>query len=404
MLKYDEWSKRLDEFQQGPPISVDAGKIIHFLKNELKPLIGELNIVPDIDKFTREDEPTQTRTIFSDSSQNSFGANFTEDGKLYSIDFYKPNSKGSEVTMYIKKGPVQKIIKLIPVLMKDPKPLRQKDIQYFVAESLLTEAEDKVEVSFNVPPKPEAPIKDKDDLYVYGDPKILFEDLKKYVDMVIANEQPSLVITGSPGVGKTFLVTKELESKGLVKDKDWVHIKGRSTAAGLYIALYENKDKILLIDDCDSVFKNDDAVSILKSALDSYDVREISWLVGKPLVSPSTGQKLPTKFIFNGGAIFISNLPQKKIDYAVKSRSFVLEVALTPEDMLKRMENELPNVYPHIPLPIRKMALKLIESSYKTTENLELSMRSLIKAIKILENVENLGEAKRLIMQQCSYK
>ena len=129
----------------------------------------------------------------------------------------------------------------------------------------------------------------------------------------------------------------------------------------------------------------------------------ISWLVAKPLIS-SSGQKIPTKFIFNGGIIFISNLSQKKIDYAIKSRSFVLEVALSPEDMIKRMEEELPNIEKEIPMAVRKTAMRMIVSNYKSAKHLELSMRTLIKAIKIVEEVDNLDDASRLILQQCSYR
>jgi hypothetical protein len=221
--------------------------------------------------------------------------------------------------------------------------------------------------------------------------------------MVIKGTQPSLLITGSPGVGKTYTVLKQIKDAGLKKGVDFIHVKGRSTAAGMYITLYEENGKLIVFDDCDSVFANADGVNVLKGALDSYGERDISWLVGRPL-KDSSGKSVPKHFTFTGRVIFISNLPQKKIDDAIKSRSFVLEVALTPEDMLKKMRKDLPNVHPEIPLPIREDALDFIESVSTKTKNLELNMRTLVKAIKILRNVSNLKVAERLIMQQCSYK
>ena len=70
---------------------------------------------------------------------------------------------------------------------------------------------------------------------------------------------------------------------GMRESHEFVHFKGRATAAGLFVTLYENCDKIIILDDCDSVFKDADAVNILKGALDSYDTRNISYITTKPL-------------------------------------------------------------------------------------------------------------------------
>ena len=81
---------------------------------------------------------------------------------------------------------------------------------------------------------------------------------------------------------------------GLRESYDFVHFKGRATAAGLFITLYENSDKIIVLDDCDSVFKDDDAVNILKGALDSYDTRKISYITTKALKMSSEAKYLAT--------------------------------------------------------------------------------------------------------------
>jgi hypothetical protein len=114
-------------------------------------------------------------------------------------------------------------------------------------------------------------------------PKTLFNDMTNLVDMVQSGVSPSLIISGMPGLGKTFLTTKKLKDGGFKEGVDYIHVKGRSTAAGMFITLYENSDKLIIFDDCDSVFKDKDAVNLLKGALDSYDKRTISWLAAKPL-------------------------------------------------------------------------------------------------------------------------
>ena len=121
---------------------------------------------------------------------------------------------------------------------------------------------------------------------------------------------------------------------GLVESTDFVHFKGRATAAGLFVTLYDNSDKIVVLDDCDSVFKDDDAVNILKGALDSYDTRKISYLTTKPL-KDEFGSHLPRSFEFTGKIIFISNISQSKLDEAIRSRSFVSDIDLTKKQMLR---------------------------------------------------------------------
>jgi hypothetical protein len=128
-----------------------------------------------------------------------------------------------------------------------------------------------------------------------------FQYIETLVDMVIKEKSKSVIISGSGGLGKTFTVLAKLKEAGLV-DKadtdhecdafcvdpddpdsvctigDYVMVKGFSTPKGLYRVLYENRTKLIVFDDVDSVWENPTTLNLLKSALDSYDVRRISWL------------------------------------------------------------------------------------------------------------------------------
>ena len=90
------------------------------------------------------------------------------------------------------------------------------------------------------------------------DPEDMFKNIERLTKMVGRGIQPSLVITGGAGTGKTHLVKSTLEQMGFTESREFVHFKGRATAAGLFITLYENSDKIIVLDDCDSVFKDDE--------------------------------------------------------------------------------------------------------------------------------------------------
>jgi Cdc6-like AAA superfamily ATPase len=214
------------------------------------------------------------------------------------------------------------------------------------------------------------------------DPQVMFNNLERLTKMVGRGIQPSLVLTGMAGVGKTHLVKETLKGMGLTESSDFVHFKGRTTAAGLYITLYNNSNKIVVFDDCDSVFKDDDAVNILKAALDSYDTRRISYISSKPL-KDEFGNPLPSQFEFTGRIIFISNINQSKLDEAIRSRSFVADVELTTEQMFTRMSQLANKMESRIPQAAKDQALELMKELDKEFEGVEVNLRSFIKAARI---------------------
>ena len=201
-------------------------------------------------------------------------------------------------------------------------------------------------------------------------PVEMFGNLERLTKMVGRGVQPSLVITGMAGVGKTHLVKETLKGMGLRESHEFVHFKGRATAAGLFITLYQNSDKVVILDDCDSVFKDDDAVNILKAALDSYDTRKISYISSK-------------HFEFTGRIIFISNINQSRLDEAIRSRSFVADISMNTAQMFQRMEQLLPTMEKSIPLAAKEQALAIMKDLDKKYLGIDINLRSFIKAARI---------------------
>ena len=215
------------------------------------------------------------------------------------------------------------------------------------------------------------------------DPEIMFSNLRNLTKMVAKGLQPSLVVTGMAGMGKTHVVKQTLEESGLKESIDFVHFKGRATPAGLYITLYENSDKIIVLDDCDSVFKDDDAINILKGALDSYDTRMISYITSREL-KDSYLNPVPRSFEFTGKVIFISNISQSKLDDAIKSRSFVQEISMTIDQVFLRMEQLLMKIEPKIKREHKESALLIMRNLHTKYDGVEVNIRSLIKASRIV--------------------
>jgi hypothetical protein len=219
-----------------------------------------------------------------------------------------------------------------------------------------------------------------------------FEFVTELVTMVANRNTPSAVITGEGGLGKTFTVLKALTDAGLTDmselqtmeagnifrlSKMFTVVKGFSTAKGLYRTLYENRDSVIVFDDCDSVLRDPIALNLLKAALDSYDKRIISYN------ADIRDEDLPRSFLFNGAVIFVSNLSQDRLDQAIRSRSMNVDLSMTTEQKCERMRTliSMPEFLPEFSVEMKTDAMDLIEK-YRSAAR-ELSLRSLIKITKI---------------------
>jgi hypothetical protein len=107
-----------------------------------------------------------------------------------------------------------------------------------------------------------------------------YKELEDKVTLVAGGQSEfvkSLLITGMPSAGKTFRVMQTLGKLGLVKGKDYAVIGGKTTVAALYETLLERCDGLAIFDDCDSVVEDKNGRNILKKALDTDPVREVSY-------------------------------------------------------------------------------------------------------------------------------
>ena len=201
-----------------------------------------------------------------------------------------------------------------------------------------------------------------------------FGFLGDLASMVVNNITPSLLVVGEGGLGKTHSVTQAIEAGGL-EPFEYVFFKGYSTARGLYNALYDNNGKLIVFDDCDSVLEDKAAVNILKSALDSYEKRTISWMA-----KMNKSDEYPQQFDFTGRVIFVSNKSKDKIDEAVLTRSLTVDLTMTPDDKVARMASILPNILPQYDIEIKQEALGFLSS---VKDEVSINMRMLIMVSKM---------------------
>jgi len=177
---------------------------------------------------------------------------------------------------------------------------------------------------------------------------------------------------------KDVTLLDEFEVGGKINtEKSYRVIKGYSTPKGLYRTLYENRDGVVVFDDCDSVLKDPVSLNLLKGALDSYSRRVISWR------ADMKDDELPQSFEFKGRVVFISNLSSDSIDQAIITRSMAVDLTMTTEQKVERMRYlvDQPEFMKDYTKQEKTDALDLIDDMQDGVK--ELSLRTLIQTTKI---------------------
>ena len=198
-----------------------------------------------------------------------------------------------------------------------------------------------------------------------------FEILDEMTQGSIDGIVRGMVVTGPPGVGKSYGVEKVIEKNSMfdkLADKPvrFGTEKGAASAIGLYQLLYRYADpgSVLVLDDCDSILFDEVSLNLLKAALDSGKKRMISWNTES---SALRREGVPEKFEFCGSIIFITNLKfdttRGKIkDHlaAIMSRCHYLD--LTMDTMRDKM------------LRVKQIVRDGMLSEYKLSEKDELNI------------------------------
>ena len=174
-----------------------------------------------------------------------------------------------------------------------------------------------------------------------------FEILNEMTEAVATNKVRAVIVSGPPGIGKSYGVESTLEKFSTFDDiagtkRKFEMVKGAMSAIGLYKKLYEHKDPghVVCFDDCDAILYDDLSLNLLKAALDSGKKRMLHWNTESRTLYQ---EGMPNSFEFHGGVIFISNIKfdnvkSKKLQdhlQALQSRCHYLD--LTIDSMRDRM-------------------------------------------------------------------
>lgn len=219
----------------------------------------------------------------------------------------------------------------------------------------------------------------------------VFESIKLYTMQVAYKVSNSLVISGLPGLGKTWDVEETLNNMHI----DYVPVAGDITTAGLYEILFLNRDKLILFDDMDSVYDSKESVNLLKAVLDTKPKRKVSRILKTHFDSftmsdqeiqakyEETG-KLPKQFEFTGRIIFITNMPGEDLDEALISRSLFVDVNPEMSEIIRRIKSIMPNIQPNYAIDKKTEIIDFMLAMSKQYElRFPLNLRTFVHCLNI---------------------
>ena len=190
-----------------------------------------------------------------------------------------------------------------------------------------------------------------------------YDEIMLTTNCVLEGSRFSAIISGPAGLGKTAVVTHQLQCVGWTEDVEFIIVKGFMTAAKLFETLEENNGKLIVFDDCDSVLQDNVAKSLLMSALDDKAVRKVTYGIKRK------DDKIMS-IEFTGRIIFITNLERlKKHAEALASRSLVCTLDLTTLEICDYIEKIITKVpYGKSTLKDRRKVLSLLKSAAITSD------------------------------------
>ena len=221
-----------------------------------------------------------------------------------------------------------------------------------------------------------------------------FEILTDMTKAVKSGDVRAMIVSGPPGVGKSYGVEAVLQKDGLFdilgeRKPRFEVVKGAMSSIGLYAKLYEfsAEKNVVVFDDCDSILMEDLSLNILKGALDSSSRRFISWNTDSRLLR---SEGIPDRFEFKGAAIFITNIKfehvrSKKLkDHldALESRCHYIDLQMdTQREKILRIkqvikENEMLSRYEFEPVVVDEL-VEFVETNQDKLR--ELSLRMVLK-------------------------
>jgi hypothetical protein len=187
---------------------------------------------------------------------------------------------------------------------------RETDIKFLHGEAPVTEDQEA------------SPVSTESDEEIMERMRKKFQILDGMTLASIEGHVRAMIVTGPPGVGKSYGVEKVIESIATMALMDLhegasptgklgVEKVASASILGLYQLLWEyhKAGSVLVLDDSDSVLNDEAGINMLKAATDSGKTRRLTWRTESRVLEE---RGIPDEFEFKGSIIFITNLDFEK--------------------------------------------------------------------------------------------
>ena len=206
----------------------------------------------------------------------------------------------------------------------------------------------------------------------------------EYIKFLISTKDThSLLLHSKTGLGKTYSTIKYLKELNV----EFEYTNGVVTAVALYKMLYDNNDKIIIIDDVETIFQDDRIVNLLKAALWEVDgERKVTYKS-----SSKTLEGYPESFTYTGKIIILANdiLGKNNLSFqALLSRCIKYEIQYSYNE-IKQLSKEIVK-YKDLTTDIKNKVVEVIDNSI--TPQHFFNFRLLDRLISFIKYDINNGE------------
>lgn len=207
-----------------------------------------------------------------------------------------------------------------------------------------------------------------------------YMEMDNYIGMVKTGSAYGAIIEGPGGSGKTWRVITHLQ------DVDYAYTDSFTTPQALYVWMYKNREKdVLVVDDVANFTNNNKVLSFLKGGLwnvgDSKN-RIIHYMTSKPL-QDSDGLFVPNAFVLGARMIIITNKLNRKNAHlqAILTRVNYCFVDIPFEELIRILEQVADKDYDGLSREERMEVFWFLKENL-TPSTEHLSIRTLIKCFQ----------------------
>jgi hypothetical protein len=229
-----------------------------------------------------------------------------------------------------------------------------------------------------------------------------FVILKAMIQQSLDGEAPAVIVSGPPGLGKSFEIEQAIARWDPTNIKHTV-IKGHVKATGLFKTLWHYKERgnVIVFDDADTIFNDETSLNMLKAVCDSTETRRVSYLTEYQFIDEVTSMPIPKTFTFEGTIIFITNHDfDAQIErgsknsvhmQALMSRAHYIDMMMKgSRDYIIRIKQVLRTGFLRRKGITQTMEDEILEFMQKNSKQMrELSIRSIIKLAMVRRTQPN---------------